>query len=83
MRASCSCLLVTQLNLGRNSLKFVTKGFIRFRASVDKSSGMVVIFVEDSGPGVPMEKRNKLFNKFQESLDSLHQGTGYVGSHVG
>lgn len=26
--------------------------------------------------GVPEDKRNKLFNKFQESLDSLHQGTG-------
>lgn len=64
------------LNLGRNSLKFVTEGFIRFRASMDEKSGMVVILVEDSGPGVPEEKRNKLFNKFQDSLDVLQQGTG-------
>jgi len=33
-------------------------------------------FVEDTGPGIPLEKRNSLFAKFQESLDSLQQGTG-------
>jgi CheY-like chemotaxis protein len=38
--------------------------------------GAVRIYVEDSGPGIPLEKREKLFAKFQESLDSLSQGTG-------
>lgn len=61
------------LNLGRNSVKFVDKGFIRFRAEVVDS--LVQIFVEDSGPGIPVEKRDILFSKFQESLDSLSQGT--------
>lgn len=75
---NCDRLRLTQivLNLGRNSLKFVQHGFVRFRAFFDEEQGMVVILVEDSGPGVPEEKRNKLFNKFQESLDTLNQGTG-------
>jgi signal transduction histidine kinase len=64
------------LNLGRNSLKFVNKGFIRLRAAVDDVDNSVLIYIEDSGPGIPLEKRKKLFAKFQESLDSLHQGTG-------
>lgn len=64
------------LNLARNSVKFVTKGFIRIAARVDPTSGSVVIDIEDSGPGIPSNKKDKLFNKFQESLDSLHQGTG-------
>lgn len=64
------------LNLGRNSLKFVNKGFIRLRAIVDEGDQTVLIYIEDSGPGIPVEKRKKLFAKFQESLDSLHQGTG-------
>jgi signal transduction histidine kinase len=38
-------------NLGRNSLKFVTKGFVRLRAEVDDETGMVIISVEDSGIG--------------------------------
>jgi signal transduction histidine kinase len=61
------------LNLARNSSKFVEKGFIRLRGEVVDNS--VQLSVEDSGPGVPIEKRERLFAKFQESLDSLSQGT--------
>jgi signal transduction histidine kinase len=32
--------------------------------------------VEDSGPGIPVEKWEKLFFQFQDSLDELCQGTG-------
>jgi signal transduction histidine kinase/CheY-like chemotaxis protein len=62
------------LNLGRNAAKFVEKGFVRLRA--DLVDGMVQVYVEDSGMGIPLEKRKGLFCKFQESLDSLNQGTG-------
>lgn len=61
------------LNLARNSVKFVHEGFIRLRAEV--VDGEVNLFVEDSGPGIPVDKRAILFSKFQESLDSLSQGT--------
>jgi light-regulated signal transduction histidine kinase (bacteriophytochrome) len=61
------------LNLSRNSTKFVDEGFIRLRASV--VDGLVEVSVEDSGPGIPAEKRDHLFSKFQKSLDSLSQGT--------
>ena len=63
------------LNLSRNSAKFVEKGFIRFKV-VMSPRGHVQIWIEDSGPGIPEEKKGKLFAKFQESLDSLSQGTG-------
>jgi signal transduction histidine kinase/CheY-like chemotaxis protein len=62
------------INLGRNSTKFVHSGFIRFRAAV--VDGVVEVYVEDSGPGIPVEKRGALFEKFQSSLDVLSQGTG-------
>jgi signal transduction histidine kinase/CheY-like chemotaxis protein len=62
------------LNLGRNATKFIEKGFIRLRVyEVDK---MIQISVEDSGSGIPLEKQDRLFEKFQESLDSMNQGTG-------
>jgi len=41
----------------------------------------VQIYVEDSGSGIPMEKRELLFAKYQESLDLLSQGTG-IGLHL-
>ena len=62
------------LNLSVNATKFVERGFIRIRA--ENKDNNVKIIVEDSGPGLPQEKRAKLFESFQESLDLLHQGTG-------
>jgi signal transduction histidine kinase/CheY-like chemotaxis protein len=73
---STDCLRLKQImmNLGRNSTKFVHSGFIRFRAAI--VGGAVEVYVEDSGPGIPIEKRGALFEKFQSSLDVLSQGTG-------
>jgi signal transduction histidine kinase/CheY-like chemotaxis protein len=62
------------LNLATNSSKFVENGYVRLRGGV--VDGLVQVAVEDSGPGIPEEKRGKLFVKFQDSLDLLNQGTG-------
>ncbi|KAL3938919.1 MAG: hypothetical protein SGBAC_006262 [Bacillariaceae sp.] len=62
------------LNLGRNSSKFIEEGFIRLKA--EEKDGNVKLFVDDSGSGIPKDKRDRLFAKFQESLDVLSQGTG-------
>jgi len=62
------------MNLASNSTKFVEQGFIRLRAEV--VGGNVLLHIEDSGPGIPPEKRDRLWLKFQESLDRLNQGTG-------
>ncbi|GKY92174.1 hypothetical protein MPSEU_000188700 [Mayamaea pseudoterrestris] len=62
------------LNLAVNATKFVVKGFVRLKAHVDDKA--VYLCVEDSGPGIPVEKRGNLFSKFQTSLDSSSQGTG-------
>ncbi|CAB9508545.1 respiration control sensor protein ArcB [Seminavis robusta] len=62
------------LNLSANAVKFVDKGYICLKAAIVNNS--VELYVEDSGPGIPMQKRDRLFAKFQESLDSLNQGTG-------
>lgn len=61
------------MNLARNASKFVEKGFVRMRVDVD-SNRKVRLFVEDSGPGIPQEKRSSLFAKYQASLDLLSQG---------
>ena len=67
------------LNLATNSITFVQKGYVRLRAEVTATKGepeSVLIFVEDSGPGIPKDRREQLFSKYQESLDLLSQGTG-------
>lgn len=62
------------LNLAGNARKFVEQGYIRLHASV--VDGKVQLSVADSGPGIPAAKRKHLFEMYQESLDSLCQGTG-------
>lgn len=62
------------MNLGRNSVKFTSSGWIRFRAVI--VDGFVELHVEDTGNGIPESKRRKLFERFQTSLDVLSQGTG-------
>lgn len=70
VRADRLRLTQVVLNLARNSSKFVQTGFVRLRAAVVESSAR--IYVEDSGPGIPEEKKADLFsNKFQASLDTL------------
>jgi CheY-like chemotaxis protein len=64
------------MNLGRNSSKFIDTGFIRLKAQVVEDGTNVVLYVDDSGCGIPLEKRQRLFAKYQESLDVLNQGTG-------
>jgi CHASE1-domain containing sensor protein len=61
------------LNLGRNAAKFVDRGFILIKAEVVGET--VLLSVEDSGPGIPLDKHDRLFTKYQESLDVLSQGT--------
>lgn len=64
----------------RNAAKFTKEGklgFVRLRARVaDERDGSIQLLVEDSGQGIPKEKRRNLFGRFQESLDSCTQGTG-------
>lgn len=74
VQTDCIRLKQVVLNLVRNSSKFVEKGFIRMRANV--VDHQVRLYVEDSGVGIPEEKRKELFAKYQLSLDLLSQGTG-------
>ena len=61
-------------NLARNSVKFLTLGFIKLTASV--VDGNVHLIVADSGEGIPEAKQKNLFSRYQMPLDTLQQGTG-------
>lgn len=62
------------LNLGRSSIKLTTEGFLRFRVVVN--DGLVEVHVEDSGPGIPRDKRSTLFSGVQSRINISGQGTG-------
>ena len=60
-------------NYVTNAIKYTPKGFIEMGYEfVDKG---IRFYVEDSGIGIPDEKKNKVFHRF-EKLDEFAQGTG-------
>lgn len=60
-------------NFITNSNKYTREGYIKFGYVCE--NGGVRIFVEDSGIGIPDDKKDRVFSRF-EKLDSFAQGTG-------
>jgi signal transduction histidine kinase len=74
--ACTDALRLTQafLNLMTNAFKFCKQGSILIRAIYLRESHTVEIAIEDTGPGVPLEHRHKLFTKYGQI--AVRQGTG-------
>jgi two-component system aerobic respiration control sensor histidine kinase ArcB len=70
------------LELLVNSLKFTKLGHITISVKIGKKEGKDVvlqIFVEDTGPGIPVEKQQDLFVRFKKLIPSyqgIYQGSG-------
>jgi PAS domain S-box-containing protein len=65
------------LNLVGNAIKFTAEG--RVSVSMSHADGMMRIQVADTGPGIPAERRDRLFQRFSQvdgSVSRNHGGTG-------
>jgi PAS domain S-box-containing protein len=65
------------INIVSNAIKFTQEGFVRVqvgRFDPDDPERLTII-VEDSGPGIPKDKRNLLFEKYVQ-LSTQIQGSG-------
>ncbi len=66
-------------NLLSNSLKFTTKGKITLSYKLEPETGMVVISVSDTGPGIPDGQLKTIFERFRKAdafLNEYIEGTG-------
>lgn len=63
------------INLLSNANKFTVEGKISLEFEVDEANRMVQFAVADTGCGIPKEKQEKVFERF-EKLDEYAQGTG-------
>lgn len=60
-------------NFATNAIKYTPQGEIIM--GYECMPGQVRIYVKDSGIGIPEEKKNRIFSRF-EKLDTFAQGTG-------
>jgi signal transduction histidine kinase len=66
------------LNLLGNAVKFTPAGG-RIEVTVDDTTGFVRVAVADTGPGIPAEQRERIFERFTQvdgSSTRRHGGTG-------
>ncbi len=64
------------MNLLTNALKFTPAGGkVLLTFQVDQTDGCVLFSVTDTGPGIPEEKQEMIFNRFAK-LNDFIQGTG-------
>lgn len=63
------------INLLSNAAKFTNNGVITLGFDVDETEQNVVFSVTDTGCGIPNEKQNMVFERF-EKLNEYAQGTG-------
>lgn len=76
LRGDAERLRQILFNLGGNAVKFTERGFVRMSARVD-SEGWLSLRIEDSGPGIPEEIREQLFEPFVRSQEmKLKEGSG-------
>lgn len=62
-------------NILTNACKHTASGEIRLGCSLEENPGMLSFFVEDTGPGIPADEAERIFERFVK-LDDFVQGTG-------
>lgn len=69
------------LNVLSNAVKFTEQGYIRVAAQVEPGEGQdsLHIVVEDTGPGIPKEALDKLFEPFYQVDSSITRAAGGTG----
>ena len=64
------------INLLTNAGKFTSEGSITLGVEIDKEHGEVLFSVTDTGPGIPPEKQEMVFNRFEKLEGNKKKGTG-------
>jgi GAF domain-containing protein/anti-sigma regulatory factor (Ser/Thr protein kinase) len=65
------------LNLVGNAIKFTDAGEVRITAAA--ANGHYALCVSDTGPGIPLEEREQIFEKFHQIDSSITKAKGGTG----
>ena len=62
-------------NFINNAVKFTQEGHIKIGYQLEEINQKIVLFVEDTGQGIPEEHQKKIFERFYK-MDDTDKGTG-------
>jgi len=65
------------INLLKNSLKFTETGYVKIGTFLSEKN--LVFYVEDTGIGIPPEKREYVFERFRQGEETLSRRYGGIG----
>jgi K+-sensing histidine kinase KdpD len=63
------------IDAGADYVRFTAKGYIEIGYELSADGKSILISVKDTGKGIPDDKKEKVFERFQK-LDEFAQGTG-------
>jgi two-component system aerobic respiration control sensor histidine kinase ArcB len=84
--ADSSALRQVLINLVRNSIKFTEHGYIKLNVTCSKQTskaGHFTIAVEDTGKGIPADKKEIIFNRFTQLDDPYSRPNSRYGTGLG
>ncbi|WP_418982272.1 ATP-binding protein [Alistipes sp.] len=64
------------INLFTNAAKFTSAGSITLRLEILQKEGELRFSVSDTGPGIPLDKQEAVFNRFEKLSGNKKKGTG-------
>ena len=64
------------INLLTSAGKFTSEGSITLGVEIDEERGEVLFSVADTGPGIPPDKQDLVFNRFEKLDGNKKKGTG-------
>jgi PAS domain S-box-containing protein len=70
------------INLLGNAIKFTEQGHVRWRVRVatnDTVASRLLVDVDDSGPGIPVGDRERIFNPFEQAAAGVRAGGTGLG----
>ncbi len=67
------------VNVVNNAVKFTNKGSVHVNVAFDRTKGLLVVLVKDTGIGMSPEQSRKIFEPFQQADASLTRKFGGTG----
>ncbi|KIP69379.1 histidine kinase [Vibrio harveyi] len=78
-QGDCARIRQILFNLAGNAVKFTHDGHVLIRTELDQERKCLVLFVNDTGIGIPADKQDRIFNSFEQADKSTTRKFGGTG----